>query len=401
MKPTRLKSKSSRSACPKIPTGGTVAASISRIRRQANPQDFRRDAPNVVVDRWPEPVREFCRSLAPRVSAKEFRQAVQSLARVNVLIIGDTIFDRYSYLKVQGLTSKNRIISGRFLEEETQCGGALAVFRHVKQFNHRAKFLSLLGTEPWVEPLLRCQVNAEEDLTIRDAAFTTVIKQRYVEPLCEGKELAKLFAVNYLDARAPSEPTLKRVRARIERAIRNADAVMVFDFGHGLLQPSVRELVQEKAPFLALNCQTNSNNFGFNIINRHYQRADAFALDEQELMLACGHRHLDFPVELEQLRRQLKARYAWLTRGPVQTIGLKAGEPPCLCPPFENDVVDTVGAGDAFFAVAGLAAARGLSIGLATLLGQLAGAQAVRIVGNSAPVLKSTLLESGLSLLEA
>jgi bifunctional ADP-heptose synthase (sugar kinase/adenylyltransferase) len=37
-----------------------------------------------------------------------------------VLVIGDTIIDQYAYLKVQGLTSKNRMISGRFLRQDTR-----------------------------------------------------------------------------------------------------------------------------------------------------------------------------------------------------------------------------------------------------------------------------------------
>lgn len=93
------------------------------------------------------------------------------------------------------------------------------------------------------------------------------------------------------------------------------------------------------------------------------------------------------------------ARYAWLTRGAVQTIGLRDGATPCLCPPLETEVVDTIGAGDAFFSVAALAAARDLPIPLATFLGQLAGAQAVKVVGNARPISKTTLLQSGMALL--
>jgi sugar/nucleoside kinase (ribokinase family) len=165
------------------------------------------------------------------------------------------------------------------------------------------------------------------------------------------------------------------------------------------MQPQIRKLVQESAPFLALNCQTNSNNHGFNIISRQYRRADAFTLDEQELMLSSGHRHLDFSAELKALQKNLGSRYAWLTRGPVQTIGLLENDPPCLCPPLEYDVVDTIGAGDAFFSVAALAAARKLPISISTFIGQLAGAQAVRIVGNARPITKQQLLRTGMSLL--
>ena len=346
-----------------------------------------------------EAVAQFCRGLAADVSFDDFCLAVEAFSDLKVLVIGDTIFDRYSYLTVQGLTSKNRIISGRFVSEETQCGGALAVFRHVKQFTSNVKYLSLVGSEPWAQKELRDHVAPGEDCTVRDADFTTIIKQRFVEPLSEGKELVKLFAINYIDAEPPSEGVQGKVCAKIEAEIAWADVVLVLDFGHGLLRARARQLVQETAPLLAVNCQTNSNNHGFNIISRQYQRADAFSLDDHELMLSCGQRHLDFAAELDSLRFNLRARYAWLTRGPVQTIGLREGHPACFCPPLAVEVVDAVGAGDAFFSVAALAAARNLPIGLATFLGQLAGAQAVKIVGNARPISRQTLLQAGRALL--
>jgi rfaE bifunctional protein nucleotidyltransferase chain/domain len=354
---------------------------------------------NAYFDHLSLPVKEFCNALAKHYTRRDFHDAVESLADLKVLIVGDTIFDRYSYVRVQGLTSKNRIISGRFLSEETQCGGALAAFRHVRQFTNRVRFISIVGTEPWVQAQLAEQIAPDADCVIRQPGFTTIVKQRYVEPLAEGKELSKLFAVNYIDPEPPAAPVQSLVEARIQQEISRADAVLVLDFGHGLMQPRLRQLVQESARFLALNCQTNSNNHGFNIISRQYQRADAFSLDEQELMLSSGRRHLDFAAELEALRRQLHARYAWLTRGPVQTIGLCDSSAPCLCPPLESEVVDTIGAGDAFFSVAALASARQLPISLATFLGQLAGAQAVKVVGNARPISKQTLLQSGMSLL--
>lgn len=344
-------------------------------------------------------VQAFCRKIAQECSPAQLSAAVESLSTLKVLVVGDTIFDRYSSLKVQGLTSKNRIISGRFLSEETHCGGALAVFRHVKQFTPHAKFLSLVGTEPWVDPLLRETVLPAEDLLIRDPAFTTIIKQRFVEPLSKGKELIKLFAVNFIDDHPPASAVLAQVRARLAAALSEVDVIVVADFGHGLLQADLRELLQEASPFLALNCQTNSNNHGFNIITRQYRRADAFSLDQQELMLSCGHRHIDYAAELDALRLTLAAEYAWLTRGAVETFGHHTGHASCCCPPLASEVVDAVGAGDAFFSVAALAAARRLPVSIGTFLGQLAGAQAVKIVGNATPISRSALLQTGRSLL--
>jgi len=354
---------------------------------------------NLYFDHLTGPVRNFCSSLAAQFTRRDFYDAIESFRGLKVLVLGDTIFDRYSYVKVQGLTSKNQIISGRFLNEDTQCGGALAVYRHVKEFVDDVRFFSLVGTEPWAQKEIAAHVPAAADRVLREESFTTVIKQRFAEPVVLGKPVNKLFAVNFIDGAPPSAAVQKNVLDRLREEIRGVDAVLLLDFGHGLMQEPVRQMVQESAKFLALNCQTNSNNHGFNIISRQYQRADAFTLDEQEIMLTCGKRGADQAAELEKLRAQLGSNYAWLTRGATETLGVTHEGETCACPALEREVVDTVGAGDAFFSVAALAAARKLPVELATFLGQLAGAQAVKIVGNTQPISKTTLVRGGMSLL--
>ncbi len=344
-------------------------------------------------------VASFCAEVAAHFPPQQFADAVNGFSRLRVLVVGDTIFDRYSFVKVQGLTSKNRIISGRYLHEETQAGGALAVYRHIKQFTPNVRFVSLLGTEAWLDPVLRPYLPAEDDATVRDQEFVSIIKQRYVEPVSEGKDLSKLFSVNFINSDPPEQAAIDRILGKLEAEIGRADLVVLADFGHGMMQDAVRDLLQDSGVFLALNCQTNSNNHGFNIISRQYRRADVFSLDEQEMMLSCGQRKVDFAAELAKLRDHLGARAGWLTRGAVKTIGVDSSGNAAACPPLGDDVTDTVGAGDAFFSVVALAAVAGLPVDLATLMGQLAGAQAVKIVGNRDPISKAVLLKGGMSML--
>lgn len=346
-----------------------------------------------------DPVRTFCEELSGRVSPDELRKTVDSFSDLKILVIGDTIFDRYSALYIQGLTSKNRILSGRFLSEDTQAGGALAVFRHLREFTPNARFISLVGTEPWVGGELRQYLSADEDSVIRSPDFTTIVKQRFIEPRNEDAELPKLFAVNYIDANHPGEEIRERVLEEIEKHLPAFDYIMTLDFGHGLLQNPIRRFLEGSGKFMALNCQTNSNNHGFNIINQKYRRCDLFSLDQAEITLAYGERDLDYTKALKGLLDEFGSSYAWLTRGAVETVGITGEGEETVCPPFESEIVDAVGAGDAFFSLASLAAFRSLPIDLSTFLGQLAGAQAVRIVGNAEHISKARLLKSGMNLL--
>lgn len=348
---------------------------------------------------YPPDVKAFCQAVASRCPAGRFREMVDDFEKIRVAIIGDVIFDRYTTLQVQGLTSKNRILSGRFVSQDLQAGGALAVYRHLKQFAGQVKLVSLVGTELWLDDSLDRFVEKQDQLLVRSPEFTTVIKERFVEPQVEGKELAKLFSVNFVDRTAPSPSIQQQVIDLIAAEIDQVDLILVMDFGHGVLTERVREFVQDRARFLAVNCQTNSNNHGFNILNRRYHRADSFSLDETEMMLAMGRRDLNHAADLCRLGAELNATYGWLTRGAFETIGWKVDGESCACVPLERAIVDTLGAGDAFCALASLAAVSDVPLEVGTFMGQLAGAQAVRVVGNAAPVSKARLLRAAASML--
>ena len=285
------------------------------------------------------------------------------------------------------------------MKEETQCGGALAVYRHLLQFAPRTQLLGALGAESWVSQLMARTIKRGGNLSVRNPDYVSIVKQRFVDPRMEGKELSKLFSVNYLREDGITPAMEKEVLRRLRKVVPKTDVVLIMDFGHGLLTPAIRDYLQKNARFLIVNCQTNSNNFAFNLINRRYRRADAFALDSAEMHLAVGAKRIVFEKELKKLARSLRAKYAWLTQGSVETLGWNSQEGFVRCEPLAKTVVDTVGAGDAFISMATLGVARRLPLDLTTLLGQLAGAEAVNIVGNERPISKTSLLKGAMSLM--
>lgn len=353
---------------------------------------------NQHFDNLHEDVKRFCQDVAKESSGAEICRQVNEFSKLKVLLVGDIIFDKYSYVKVMGLTSKASIISTRLLSNEIQTGGVLAVFRHLRQFTENITIVSISGQEDWADEIICQHVPEKSNAIIKDSKFTTVVKQRFTYPPFSGNQLTKLFSVNILDEMDPPQELIKKVLDRIKCEIPKHDIVLVTDFGHGLMQEKIRRYIEKNSPFMALNCQTNSYNYGFNIINRQYKRSDCFSLDATEISLSVGKRQMNYLEELENLRATLDAKFAWLTKGATETIAVVEGGLACASPPFETKVIDTVGAGDAFFSVAALAAASGMSARQTLFLGQIAGAQAVKIVGNTEPISKVKLLKSVVSL---
>ena len=344
-------------------------------------------------------VKRFCKEVAEICPFPIFSEIIGSFESLKVLVIGDIIFDHYCTVEVQGLTVKNKVISTRFISDEFQAGGSLAVLRHINQFTPHVKLISLVGTESWVDKRLKAFVSPEQDGIIKSKEFTSVVKQRYVEPRSEGKELIKLFAVNFIDKEPIKEDLEATILKKISNDIKNFDLVLVMDFGHGLMTDKIREYVQMHSKFLVVNCQTNSNNHGFNILDRKYTRADAFSLDKSEITLVAGKRNFSQENAVIDLSIKLKSKYGWLTGGSTHTLGYKKGEEIQKCPALEQTVLDTLGAGDAFCSIVALASARNVDIKVATFMGQLAGAQAIKIAGNSEAISKTKLLKAAASML--
>lgn len=304
-----------------------------------------------------DPFLEHCRK---RWSPEDFRAAVEGFASLKVRVVGDAIRDQYTEVEPQGLTSKSRTLTVRQVQgTRTMRGGALAVHDHV----------SALGACSSI------------------VVGRTVTKHRYI---AGGHKLFGVDTVALLGA--PLDDLLTR-----EPLHNEWDTWIVADFGHGTMTEAIREAVQNDGRFLALNCQTNSANFGFNVITDRYQRADMFSVDHTELALAI--RQPDpSPLALFSMRGSLQASVGFATFGGNKTYCSGTFDD-YECPALEPNPIDTMGAGDAFFAAASLAAARRYDPDLCLLIGQLAGALHTRIIGNSEPITKAALIKAGMSLL--
>ncbi len=338
--------------------------------------------------------------LFPLASPSEHLDSLaERIEGLRVLVVGDLIVDRYTYCSVQGLTSKSHVPSVRPSRSVDQAGGALAVGRHVATFGCETTVLTLAGEEVFLSDLL-ATIRHELDLEIlTDLRYETIVKERFVERPGKRQDLLKHFSVNRL-MDEPPEGLMSRLCQRLEECLHSFDLVIVCDYGHGMISASVQQLLEDKAPHLSLNCQTNSYNYGFNRITK-YRSCQLLSLDEAELKLAFGNRSSESAELLARLGEQLDVESAWLTLGSSGSLVWRRGGYSHACPAMVRTTVDTVGAGDAFLAVAALCSRAGADDALTSVLANVAGALAANTVGNTNPVERNVIFKNAQYLLKA
>jgi len=281
-------------------------------------------------------------------------------------VVGDQIIDEYQYVIPMGKPPKEHILACRWQHEESFVGGVIATAAYLGPFVARADVLA--GFMP------------------------PVTKQRFVDP----SQMRKLFEVCYFVEDEPTTDLQRAFENQIAEKAPHAEITVVTDYGHGLLGPSSINLLQRAAPWLAVNCQTNSANLGFNLITK-YRRADYICLDENEARLALRERHAPL-TELARRLGEITSKVA-ITCGKDGCVTHSVGGETHELPAVAKSVVDTIGAGDAYFAVTAPLVAAGMPLHQAGFVGNVMAALQVGKVGHQ-PITKPDLLRAITGLLK-
>lgn len=347
---------------------------------------------NTAMSGLPPEVIEYMQYFKVCHSIDEIREYADRIENRKVLVLGEIIIDRYTYCTVQGLISKDMAYSARLNRTEDYPGGATAIARHLASFSKNVTLMSIIGHETEIVSQLKTNLSNKINLMLyQSRKIPTIIKQRFLTKNQKRDEYRKIFAINNIQMQENYEQELlDEFIQKLVNTVQDYDVVFLCDFGHGLIGNDIMKIVQDKANYLVLNCQTNSTNKGMNIITK-YHRADAFSLDQGELALAYPGIARDEKTSLKRLQDRLGG-IGWLTRGANGAYGIRNR---CIeeCPAFTLNVKDTIGAGDAFYSVAGAFSAVGAPMEVGMVVGNVAGALGANIVGNKESVEKTNVLK--------
>ena len=273
-------------------------------------------------------------------------QLLESASNKKVLFLGEKIIDVYNYVKPLGRPTKDAIICVELVGSESFDGGVIATAAHVQDL---------------------CQVRFE-------CLGDVYQKIRWIE----SSHHRKLFEC-YVNGSRNSKDLSPEL-------YKTYDAVVVTDYGHGMADKAFIESLAE-AKYLAVNVQTNSGNYGFNLATK-YPYADYLCVDEAEARLATQNRA--GPIEDSLLELAKRAGKVIITLGKDGAIGYEEESGIVRSSAVTETVVDTIGAGDAFFAVTAIVSEHG-SVSELLRIGNAAGAIKAGIIGHQRSITKDEL----------
>jgi bifunctional ADP-heptose synthase (sugar kinase/adenylyltransferase) len=282
----------------------------------------------------------------------------KDISKIKIGIIGDAIIDAYQFIEPIGKSSKSPTITANLLDCEYHCGGVLAIANHISQLNNNITLLTCLGINKEVDSENFIIKNIASNIKfeyIKSTHNPTILKKRFVDHTFQSNKLLEVIENKKSEY---NEEEIKNVIHKIDDIEKKCDLILIADFGHGLFESEIIiNRINNLKKYTCLMVQTNSANFGFNLITK-YKKCDYFCIDQREADLALSNKDDNYEKKILLIANKLNSEIGTITLGKRGCIVFKKGDNPIYCSSkvTNQNIKDTVGAGDAFFSIASLLA---------------------------------------------
>lgn len=295
----------------------------------------------------------------------------------HVLCVGDVMLDRFTYGEVTRISAEAPIPVCRVLNETIMLGGAGNVVRNLDALGARTEFVTVVGADEagrQVDEFLQT-LPAVTATLLTDGNRQTTIKDRFIAGV------QQLLRVDRESIEPVDGDIAQQVRGRAEAALTEVGAVVVSDYGKGVLAGDAIAYLTDKArqAGLPLIVDPKGNDYAryvgaFLVTPNRHELGEASRMPvetEDEIIAAARHIATSCSIDNVLVTRS-RDGMTLVTMDAVHHL-----------PPEARDVFDVSGAGDTVVATLAAALATGTPLLDAARLANAAAGIVVGKVGTA------------------
>lgn len=309
-----------------------------------------------------------------------------------IMVIGDMMIDEYVWGGVERISPEAPVQVVSVEKEDYTLGGAGNVVNNLAALGAEVLPVGVIGDGGMGGLLIERfrKLGADTSGVIREPGRPTTRKTRII---ASHQHVLRIDRETKTEI---SERTLSKIRKFIERFVPGTDAVIISDYGKGLLTKPLLRAIVEISGKHAKPVIADPKGLDFT----KYSGVTLLTPNAKEAALASGIEIADEPslnAAAKKIMGTADLENLLITRGKDGMALFRGGKKPCMIETEARQVFDVSGAGDTVVSVLGLAAASGLSLETGARLANTAAGIVVAKVGTATVAreeLKSALRKS-------
>lgn len=320
-----------------------------------------------------------------KLSTKRARQILSAAQKSRVLVVGDVMLDQFIWGGVTRISPEAPVPVVDFLRENYMPGGAANVARNLAALETPAELFGSVGRDDAANKLrkLLCGQRIGCAGLVKSAGRHTSIKSRIVAHQQQVVRIDRETRGN-LDGK-----TTTRLLAEIQKRLPRADAVIVGDYGKGVVTQSLLNALKtrcrERGVWLSLDPKPvhHLDLSGLSLITPNRKEAFELAGLPDETKNDDPFADHNLMQVAEKLLLKLRPAVMLVTLGELGMLLCQRDRKPVHIPTVAQEVFDVSGAGDTVIATFTLAIAGGASPLEAAILSNHAAGIVVGKVGTA------------------
>jgi D-beta-D-heptose 7-phosphate kinase/D-beta-D-heptose 1-phosphate adenosyltransferase len=304
---------------------------------------------------------------------------VESFRGRRVLVIGDVILDRYLWGRATRVSPEAPVLVVDVDREELRLGGAANVAQNVRALGAVPTLVGVVGADAAAQSLTReldaREVDAEAGI-LRDPGRRTTLKTRIIA------HHQQVLRADEETREALTPEVVSELWRRVERALPEAEAVLLSDYGKGVISPAILDHLLPELARRGIPSAVDPKEEHF----QRYRGVTVITPNLAEASQAWGRRirsHEDLIEAGFGLRQKLDAGAVLITRG-EEGMSLFTSDGHTHFPTRARRVYDVTGAGDTVVATIAVALAARAPLPEACVLANHAAGLVVAELGTAA-----------------
>lgn len=300
--------------------------------------------------------------MKPRMlSPARVRQLLAAARNTRILVVGDVMLDHFIWGHVARISPEAPVPVVDFSSESFMPGGAANVARNLSALEAHAELFGITGRDEGGRQLKTLLTEQKVGCSglLADSTRPTSVKTRIV---AHQQQVVRLDR----ESRAVADaPTVRRLLAALEPRIISADAVIVGDYGKGVvtqaLLDGLRHICQARGVWLSLDPKPVHplNLGGLSLITPNRKEMFELAGMQDGTRTEEPLKDVRLVQAADKLLRELQPALLLVTLGDQGMLLCQRGQKPFHIPTVAQEVFDVSGAGDTVIASFTMAIAAG------------------------------------------
>lgn len=291
------------------------------------------------------------------MNKKNYLPFLQKIKDLKIAVVGDFMLDEYIWGEVERISPEAPVPILQFGHSTVGLGGAGNVSNNIISMGAKVYNIGITGNDEFRDVLLKMLSSSNSDTT---ALFVSEDSRPTIRKTRLFSNNHQLLRIDYENSNTIGSKNLSDIKNSIAKIIDEIDAIIVSDYGKGLISQELMKFIVEQATKKGVFVSVDPKKRNFS----NYSGADIITPNQKEAESMLDKKFSTFSEILEsgnEIIESFGVKKVLITLGPHGMALFEKDKKPFAIPTFAQQVYDVTGAGDTVIAMFTMAISAGAS----------------------------------------